>query len=146
MCSLRPPSYVDSPLLSITVTHTCLQYCTILIHCSLACFSSRILLDSELILCWRCIAFLGLAVGDACWISPSCTARSFLAPQALHTAVLIGLTRVHAVHDQPESTAPGPSKGIYTHEFNICYHHLQKWKKKLSNKSKTMFWNKTITD
>lgn len=68
-------------------------------------------------------------MGDARSISPSSTARSFLAPQALHTAVLIGLTRVHVVHDQPESTAPGPSKGIYTHEFNICYHHLQKLKK-----------------
>ena len=90
--------------------HTLLQYCTMLIHCSLACFSSRILLDSTGILFWRFIILLGLVEGEgweaSLWLAP----LSLFEPHALHIVAFDGLTRVHVGQGQPGFTTPEPLK------------------------------------
>ena len=80
-------------------------------HCSLACFSSRFLRDSTGILFCRCIVLLaGLAApGDVSGLFCS-FAPPFVAPHALHAALVKGLTRVQAGQGQPEPTALEPSK------------------------------------
>lgn len=92
--------------------HTLLQYCTMLIHCSFACLSSRILLDSAGILFWRFIVLLGLADGEGCGASPLLVPLSLFEPHALHTGIFDGLTRVQVGQGQPGSTTPEPSKMV----------------------------------
>ena len=90
---------------------TILQYLTMSIHCSFACFSSRFLRDSTGTLLWRCIVLAGLAAGpeeegEFCLtLFPS-----LFVLHALHTLVVGGLTRVHDGHGQPEFPVLEPDK------------------------------------